>query len=101
MQPQRILELGNCGRRQLSNALSEASDIERSDLLGLRFRRARQAGYAVFEERLKGQDACQVRRHRYDRHHTTAETGRPRICAVIADDDSIRSLPLRAPATWA
>jgi hypothetical protein len=51
MQPQRVLELGNCRRRQLSNAWSEASDIERSDLLGLRFRRARQAGYAVFEER--------------------------------------------------
>ena len=40
MQPQRVLELGNCGRRRLFNAWSEASDIERSDLL-LRFRRAR------------------------------------------------------------
>ena len=86
MQPQRLVEFGNRGRRQLSKTRSEASDVNRPDLLCLSFGRACQPGGAGLQQRLKGQNVCHVGRHWYDGHHTTSQNPCPLIRSVIADD---------------
>jgi hypothetical protein len=51
MQPQRLVEFGNHGRRQLSNACPEAPDAKRSDLFDPGFA-ACQSGGAGLQELL-------------------------------------------------
>ena len=86
MQPQRLVEFDNHGRRQLSNAWSEASDVNGSDLLCLGFGRACQPGGTGLQQRLKGQHMCHIGRHWYDGHHATSQNRRPLIRSVVADD---------------
>jgi hypothetical protein len=55
MQPQRLVEFGNHGRRQLSKACPEAPDAKRSDLFDPGFGRACQSGAAGLQERFATQ----------------------------------------------
>jgi hypothetical protein len=55
MQPQRLVEFGNHGRRQLSKACPEAPDAKRSDLFDPGFGRACQSGGAGLQERFATQ----------------------------------------------
>ena len=55
MQPKRLVESSNHGRRQLSNARPEAPHVNGSDLLCVSFGQASRSGGAGFQQRLKGQ----------------------------------------------
>lgn len=92
MQPKRAVQFINENRWHLPDTRSQAPYVNRSNLFCLRLRGALQADRAGFQHYLKRQNMCHIRRHRYDRHYSAAQSGRSDICAVIANDHHWSSL---------
>jgi hypothetical protein len=84
---QRFVERTEKVWRELADLDTDALNCDRTHLLGLCLGIVRQAGHLGSKENLERVDPIQVRGHRNDRQHSSAETLCRPVCTVIADND--------------
>ena len=98
MQPDGILEVPHQVIRERPEAVADALDSNRSDLLSLSFRVSRQARRVGWQANLERVDPRHVRCDGNDRHDTSAEALGGRVCSVVADDHCRSHVACLGPA---